>query len=56
MVAIPKPNQPLIDARSYRLISLLCVPYKILEQLIHSRVEPIIDSHLPPEQAGVRRD
>ena len=55
MVAIPKPNKLLDDARSYRPISLLCVPYKILEQLIHSRVEPIIDPHLPPEQAGSRR-
>ena len=51
-VAILKPNKPLDDARSYRPISLLCVPYKILEWLIHSNVEPIIDPHLPPEQAG----
>ena len=55
MVAIPKSNKPVNDARSYRPISLLCVPYKILERLIHSRVEQIIDPHLPPEQAGFRR-
>ena len=55
MIAIPKPNKPLDDARSYRPISLLCVPYKILEQLIYSRVESIIDPHLPPEQSGFRR-
>ena len=54
MVAIPKPNNPLDDARSYRPISLLCVPYKILEHLIHSRVERIIDSLFSPEQAGFR--
>ena len=36
-------------------ISLLYVSYKILERLIHSRVDPIIDPHLPPEQAGFRR-
>ena len=52
VVAIPKPNKPLDDARSYRSISLLCVPYKILEQLLHSHVEPIIDPHFPPEKAG----
>ena len=55
MVAIPEPNKPLDDARSYRLISLLCTPYKILERLIRSRVEPIIDLLLPPEQVGFRR-
>ena len=55
VVAEPKPNKPLNDAKSYRSISLLSVPYKILEQLIHFRVKPIIDPHLPPEQAGFRR-
>ena len=34
---------------------LLCVPYKILEKLIYARVEPLIDSLLPKEQAGFRR-
>ena len=55
MVDIPKLNKPLNDARSYRPISLLCVPYKILKRLIHSGVESINDPHLPPEQAGCRR-
>ena len=39
---------------SYRSISLLCVPYKILERLIYARVEPLIDPMLPKEQAGFR--
>jgi len=30
-VAIPKPEKPLGDPKSYRPISLLCVPFKILE-------------------------
>ena len=55
MVAIPKPNKSLDNVWSYRSISLLCVPYKILERLIHSCVKPIIDPLLPPEQAGFRR-
>ena len=55
VVAIPKPNKLLDDARSYSPISLLCVPYKILERLIHSRIEPVIDPHLPPEEAGFRQ-
>ena len=34
--------------------SLLCVPYKILERLIYTRVEPLINPLLPKEQAGFR--
>ena len=51
VVAIPKPTKP----KSYRPVSLLCVPYKILERLIYARVEPLIDPLLPIEQAGFRR-
>ena len=50
-----KPNKPAKDPMSYRPFSLLCVPYKILERLIHSRIEPIVDPQLPLEQAGFRR-
>ena len=32
VVAIPKPTKPVGDPKSYRPISLLCVPYKILER------------------------
>ena len=55
VVAIPKPHKPPEDAKSYRPISLLCVPFKILERLIYARVEPIIDPLLPREKAGFRR-
>ena len=55
VVAIPKPTKPVGDPKSYRPISLLCVPYKILERLIYALVEPLIDSLLPKEQAGFRR-
>ena len=55
MVTIPKPAKPVGDPKSYRPISLLCVPYKILERLIYARVEPLIDPLLPKEQAGFRR-
>ena len=55
MVAIPKPGKPVGDPKSYRPISLLCVPYKILERLIYARFEPLIDPLLPKEQAGFRR-
>ena len=55
MVAIPKPGKPVGDSKSYRPISLLCVPYKILESLIYACVEPLIDPLLPKEQAGFQR-
>ena len=55
VVAIPKPPKLVENPQSYRLISLLCVPCKILERLIYSRVEPIVDPLLPKEQAGFRQ-
>ena len=55
VVAIPKPKKPVKDSKSYCAISLLCVPYKILERFIHARVEPIVDPLLPREPAGFRR-
>ena len=55
VVAIQKPAKPVGDPKSYRPISLLCVPYKILERLIYARVQPLIDPLLPKEQAGFRR-
>ena len=54
VVAIPKPEKPLGDPKSYRPISLLYVPFKILDRLIYARVETIIDPLLPQEQAGFR--
>ena len=50
VVEIPKPSKPVEDPQSYRPISLLCVPYKILERLIYNRVELIVDPLLPKEQ------
>jgi len=47
IVAIPKPEKPLGDPKSYHPISLLCVAFEILERLIYARVEPIIDPLRP---------
>ena len=55
VVAIPKPGKFVGDPKSYRLISLLCVPYKILKKLIYTCIEPLIDPLLPKKQAGFRR-
>ena len=43
------------DPKSYQPISLLRVPYKILERLIYACVEPLIDLLLPKEQTGFQR-
>ena len=53
-MAIPKPSKAVEDPQSYGPISLLCVPYKILNRLISNRIEPIVDFLLPKEQAGFR--
>ena len=55
VIAIPKFNKPTDDPKNYRPISLLCVPFKLLERLLLAQLEPIIDPHLPEEQAGFRR-
>ena len=47
--------KPVEDPKTYRPISLLCVPYKTLERLIYTRIEPIVDPLLPREQAGFRQ-
>ena len=52
MVAIANPNKPLGNSKSYRPNSFLCVPFKVSERFICARREPIIDPHLPKEQAG----
>ena len=54
VIAILKPNKPKDDPKSYRPISLVCIPYKIVERLIYNRISPVIDPQLPQEQAGFR--
>ena len=54
-VAIPKPSKLRKNPKSYLLLSLLYVPYRILERLIHARVEPIINPPIPTEQTGFWR-
>jgi len=44
-------KQPFSSLAVGKSISVLCVPFKILERLIYARVETIIDPLLPQEQA-----
>ena len=52
IIALPKPNKPVDNPKNYHPISLLCVPFKLLERLLLARLDPIIDPQLPEEQAG----
>ena len=54
VVVILKPAKPVGDPKSYQTISLLCVPYKILERLIYACVEPLIDPLPSKEETGFR--
>ena len=40
IIAVLKPNKSADDANNYRPISLLCVPLKLLERLLLSRLDP----------------
>ena len=55
VVSILKPGKPETSPRSYRPISLLCTTYKLLERILLTRIEPIIDKLLPKEQTGFRK-
>jgi hypothetical protein len=54
VVAILKPGKDGSSANHYRPISLLCIPYKLLERLILQRISTSIDAVIPIEQAGFR--
>ena len=55
VIALSKRNKPKDDPKSYRSISLLCIPFKLLEKMIHGCINPMIDPQLPHEQAGFRK-
>ena len=55
MIAIPKPGKDPSSPKSYRPISLLCIPYKLYERrLILMRISPLVDEKLTKDQAGFR--
>ena len=42
------------NANSYRPISITCIAMRLMEQLIHRRLAPLIDQHIHPFQYGFR--
>ena len=54
VIAILKPGKCASDPRSYRPIALLCCGFKLLERIVLSRLQPILDPHIPLDQAGFR--
>ena len=56
ILAILKPGKPSNVPSSYRPISLLCCFFKLLERILLTRISPVLDSHIPIEQAGFRPD
>ena len=54
VVALVKPGKDPNLPKSYRLIPLLCITYKLYERMIMSRLAPTIEDQLTPDQAGFR--
>ena len=54
VIAIPKSGKDPSSPKSYRPISLLCIPYKLYERLILMRISPLVDEKLTKDQAGFR--
>lgn len=53
VIALPKPNKSAEDPKAYRPISLLCFSFKILERMIYSCIEAVVDTQQLQEQASL---
>ena len=56
IVMVLKPGKPADDPKSYRPISLLCYPFKIMERLVLGRINDTIEAQLPAEPTSFRKD
>ena len=54
VIGILKPNKPAEQPKSYRPISLLCIPFKLMERLFLNRIKHTVEAYLPHEQAVFR--
>lgn len=55
LVLLPKTNRPLNDPSSYRPLCMLDTAGKILERIIHGRIEKVIEPLLSEYQYGFRK-
>jgi len=55
IIKIPKKGD-LANCNSWRGITLLCTPRKILTRVILNRIQDAVEQHLRQEQAGGRRN
>ena len=55
VISLLKPGKPETSPQSYCPISLLCTTYKLLEQILLTQIDPIVDKLLPKEQAGFQK-
>lgn len=44
LTAALKSNKPADNPRSYRPISLVCIPYKLYERFIYNQIKPVFES------------
>ena len=54
VIAILKPGKDSTLPKSYRPISLLCHTYKLFERMILNRLNPLIETMIIDQQAGLR--
>lgn len=54
IIAVLKPGKDANMPENYRPIALLSSCYKLFERILYNRINPIIDAHIPNEQAGFR--
>ena len=55
VISLLKPGKRETSSRSYHPISLLCTTYKLLERIVLTQIEPIVEKILPKEQAGFQK-
>ena len=49
---IPKEEEPVLNLKNWRLITLLNVDYKIASKVIAKRMEPVLSNLIHPDQTG----
>lgn len=56
VITLLTPGKDRLDAADFRPVSLLSIPFKLLERMILERRQPHIDKLIPIEQAEFREN